>query len=196
MTEPATSANISPSPGAHPKLRTRLILMFVLVGSLVGCDQVSKLYVQANWKHAPPQSFLNDWVRIQYAENQGAFLSVLANCSPTTRFWCLTVGNAAALIWVAAFLLMRHRIDYLSLAAFLLILAGGIGNLIDRIVHGIVVDFLIVDSGWGWLRTGIFNVADMAITVGAILLIPQVFHHDESSQKTNETLATSSETGT
>ena len=183
MTEPATSANISPSTGAHPKLRTRLILMFVLVGSLVGCDQVSKLYVQANWKHAPPQSFLNDWVRIQYAENQGAFLSVLANCSPTTRFWCLTVGNAAALIWVAAFLLMRHRIDYLSLAAFLLILAGGIGNLIDRIVHGIVVDFLIVDSGWGWLRTGIFNVADMAIMLGVGLMVMKNLRDAKNTSK-------------
>ena len=162
-----------------PRLRTRMLLMVFLVGTLVGCDQASKYYAQSNWKGVPTQSYFHDLLRIQYAENQGAFLSLLGDQSPRMRFWLLTVGNFAALAWVAGFLLLRRRIDYVSLAAFLLILAGGIGNLIDRArLDGIVVDFLIIDVGWGGLRTGIFNVADMAITAGALLLLPQIFRRE------------------
>ena len=117
-------------------------------------------------------------LQIQYAENHGAFLSLLANLPPEARFWMLTVGNSLALLWLAGFLLTHPKLERIPFCALTCVLCGGIGNLIDRVcLDGIVIDFLNVGVMLGKvpLRTGIFNVADMAITGGAMLLVPWMF---------------------
>ena len=81
------------------------------------------------------------------------------------------------------FLLSNRDIEGVPFFALALLLAGGIGNLIDRaFLGGIVIDFMVIDfSAWtgiGWLKTGIFNVADIAITGGFLLLLPQMFRKD------------------
>ena len=87
--------------------------------------------------------------------------------------------NAAVLAGVGWFLLFRRDIDRVAFAALGLILAGGVGNLIDRVrLDGIVIDFL--NLGIGGVRTGIFNVADIAITAGFLLLLPTLFAGDSS----------------
>lgn len=161
----------------HP--RWRLVFLAVVLFSCVGCDQATKRYAVENFKGTPPQSYLGDTFRIQYAENTGAFLSLGAELPARVRFWLLTVMNGLVLAVVGAVLLFRREMDRLSLAALTLILAGGVGNLIDRITtqNGVVIDFLNV--GVGGLRTGVFNVADMAISAGFVLLLPHVFRKDE-----------------
>jgi signal peptidase II len=162
----------------HPRWRL-VFLLFVLV-ACVGCDQATKHYAVENLKGTPPQSYLGDTFRIQYAENTGAFLSLGANLPAGVRFWLLTVVNGLVLAVVGAVLLLRREMDGLSIAALTLILAGGVGNLIDRLTtqNGVVIDFLNV--GIGGLRTGVFNVADMAISAGFVLLLPLVFRRDDS----------------
>ena len=157
----------------------RLTVASLIVLVLVGCDQATKLYAVANFKGQPQQQFLGDTVRIQYAENPGAFLSLMATWSDSARFVVLTVLNSIVLVIVAAYLIGRPKLDWLSLTAFALILAGGIGNLIDRVrLDGIVIDFLNV--GVRGLRTGIFNVADVAIMAGFFLLLGlAIFRPDE-----------------
>ncbi|QDU37918.1 lipoprotein signal peptidase [Maioricimonas rarisocia] len=152
----------------------RFVALALLLVSLVGCDQASKHYAVTHWKNQPPQSYFGDVFRIHYAENPGAFLSLAAGLPREARFWLLTVMNALVLAGVGWFLLFRRDLDRMAFAALGLILAGGIGNLIDRVrLDGIVIDFL--NLGIGGVRTGIFNVADIAITAGFLLLIPKMF---------------------
>ena len=155
---------------------SRLRVMLVLLVSLVGCDQASKQYAVAHWKNQPRQSYLNDVFRIEYAENRGAFLSLFENLEPAARYAILVVGNGALLVALGVAILWMPQIDRWSYLAWAMVFAGGIGNLIDRIRINAVIDFL--NLGIGPLRTGIFNVADMAITAGFVMLLPQIFRGD------------------
>ncbi|WP_437186586.1 signal peptidase II [Planctomicrobium sp. SH668] len=155
--------------------RIAWLLGLSLVG--VGLDQVSKFYAIRYLKPIqdhPPWSYLGDIFRIQYAENHGAFLSLFSNFPDEARFVILTVLNGLVLLGLAAYLLAGRSVNFATFLPLALIVVGGVGNLIDRIRFGYVVDFL--NLGIGGVRTGIFNIADMAITGGFILMaIPLIF---------------------
>jgi signal peptidase II len=89
--------------------------------------------------------------------------------APTTRFWLFVVGVGGVLAMLLGLTLRDARFRRPEVVAVAAIVGGGIGNLVDRVQLGAVRDFLNV--GIGPLRTGIFNVADMAITFGGIALI-------------------------
>ncbi len=149
--------------------RTRFLLAALIVITGVGCDQATKRIAAQQLRGALPLSFMHDLVRLQYAENQGAFLGLGNSLSPELRFWLLTVATAVLLLGLALFLVVQWQLPRLSFIALSCVLAGGLGNMIDRLAHdGRVIDFL--NLGLGSLRTGIFNIADIAITGGAILL--------------------------
>jgi signal peptidase II len=152
------------------RLVTKVTLLAV-VATTIGCDQVSKHLATVHLAGVPRQSFLGDSLRLEYAENSGAFLSLGAGLSPWARTALFVVGTGIILVAcvVAA---IRHRWPALRLLGLALVFAGGISNLVDRIARGAVIDFMNV--GVGSLRTGIFNVADMAIMLGVALL---VFRH-------------------
>lgn len=168
--------------------KARCMILAALLVLLVGCDQASKQYATTHLQHTAqqPLSFLGSTFEIRYAENPGAFLSLFASLPVRVRFWLLTVMNGAILGAVALALLYRKEWDRLSFAALALLLAGGIGNLIDRVsLGGLVIDFMVIDlaahTGIPWLKTGIFNVADVAITSGFLLLLPQLFRKEPQS---------------
>jgi signal peptidase II len=144
------------------------LLVLGLLGTTVGCDRVTKHLATTELAGAHAQSFFYDTVRLQYAENTGAFLSLGANLPDPIRTWLLTVGVAVLLI-VVAFLAIKRRWEGTSLAGATLMWAGGLSNLIDRATHGHVVDF--INLGIGSLRTGIFNIADVAVSLGAVLVV-------------------------
>jgi len=153
----------------------RRIALLVLIAMTVGCDRVSKHFAAASLAGGPRQSFLADTVRLEYTENAGAFLGLGENWSPVVQTAVFTVGTGLILcaMIAAAF---RFRLSGPALVGLALYLAGGASNLLDRVVRGSVIDFMNV--GVGPLRTGIFNVADMAILAGvAIFLYTQ--RHDE-----------------
>ena len=101
------------------------------------------------------------------AHNRGAAFSFLNDASGWQRWFFIGLGIAAAVFIV--WLLKRHGGQRLFGWALALILGGAVGNVIDRLLHGYVVDFLQVH--WGGAYFPSFNVADSAITVGAVLLI-------------------------
>ena len=165
--------------------KARLVTLAILLLTLVGCDQASKQYAVTHLRHTElnPISLLGDTFEIRYAENRGAFLSLFANLPEPVRFALLTLMNAGILTAVAVFLLWRKAIDRWSFFALALLLAGGVGNLIDRAtLGGIVIDFMVIDlaaeTGLAWFKTGVFNVADMAITAGFLMLVPQLFRKE------------------
>jgi signal peptidase II len=155
-------------------MMVRWLALLAILATCVGCDQVTKQIARRQLDGTPPRSFCADTVRLVYAENAGAFLGLGGGLPPRVR-WALLVGvNALVAGGLAAILVWRSSLSAMRAAACALLLAGAIGNLIDRLrFDGLVIDFMNV--GVGPLRTGIFNVADVAITCGALLLIlPQL----------------------
>ncbi|HWL10414.1 MAG TPA: signal peptidase II [Planctomicrobium sp.] len=177
-TQPAPSSSAEkPTPARRFLSRgSRIRSLALLILVIVGLDQASKAHAVYHWKGQPPQIFFNDLFRIEYAENHGAFLSLLANTPPEVRFWVLTVSNGIVLLGLAIGLIVPRRMELMSYLPLALVVAGGLGNLIDRVRFRYVIDFL--NLGIGDLRTGIFNVADMAISAGFLLIIPLLFRKE------------------
>jgi signal peptidase II len=150
----------------------RIFLVLVVLVACVGCDQSTKAIAEAKLPHAQPLSLLADTVRLQTIRNPGAFLG-LGNTAPKPwRVAALHVGVAAFLIGLLGYTLFASTTTTSTVLALALVLAGGIGNLIDRFTNdGYVMDFMNI--GIGPVRTGIFNVADIAITVGVLVLFAQ-----------------------
>lgn len=144
------------------------ILPLILLLTTVGCDRLTKRLAVVHLSGAQPHSYLQNTVRLEYAENSGAFLSLGANLPEGIRTAVLTFGVSLLLI-IVAILAVRRRWNGVPLAGVALMWAGGVSNLIDRALNGSVVDFLNV--GIGSLRTGIFNVADVAVMLGAVLVV-------------------------
>ncbi len=151
-----------------------------LVLSTIACDRATKRLAVQHLAGAPPRSYLSDTVRIQYTENRGGFLGLGAELPPPLRSAIFTSGTLLLLVAVS-FVLARRGTGWTAALGLSLLWAGGVSNLADRIARGTVVDFL--NLGLGPLRTGIFNVADVAITLGVavLLLAPLRTHPDPPS---------------
>jgi signal peptidase II len=146
----------------------RHMLPLALLLITIGCDRVTKHLATTKLAEMPTRSYFADTLRLEYAENTGAFLGMGSHLPDWVRISLLTFGVGLALIAVAFFAL-KHRWEGFLLMGASLIVAGGASNLVDRLARGSVVDFLNV--GLGPLRTGIFNVADVAIMLGGICIV-------------------------
>jgi len=147
------------------------VLLALLLGT-VGCDRVTKRVATDVLSDSLPRTFVNGMIRLEYAENTGGFLGLGTDWSQSARTVVFCVGNTLLLLGliVVAF---REGWSGPGLTGLTLFVAGGASNLFDRIAQGRVVDFINV--GVGSLRTGIFNVADMAIMLGMILTVGHGF---------------------
>lgn len=152
--------------------------MCLLIAGTAGCDRVTKHFAVTALAGSPRQSFLADTVRLQYHENPGAFLAAGATWSPAARAAMFQAGNALFLAF-AGFLAARYRWSRVARCGLVLFLAGGLSNLTDRIAIGSVIDFLNV--GIGPVRTGIFNVADVAIMAGVAMVLWEVLRPSYTS---------------
>jgi signal peptidase II len=149
------------------KIFSRSVLLCLLLAT-AGCDRVTKHLAMTTLAGMPEQSFLADTIRIDYRENSGGFLSTGATWRPTVRVAVFQFAGGAFLLGTLI-LAARRQWSRLGAAGLVLFLAGGTSNLVDRIAMGRVIDFLNV--GIGPVRTGIFNVADVAIMAGIALLL-------------------------
>jgi signal peptidase II len=150
-------------------LRPKIALVAAVAGVVVLADLVSKALLEAAFYGEPTLYLWGDTVRVGYVLNTGVFLSLGHALGPHARFWLFIVGVAGVLAILLGLTLRDPRFRTPEVAAVAAIVGGGIGNLVDRVRLGAVRDFLNV--GIGPLRTGIFNVADMAITFGGIFLV-------------------------
>lgn len=133
----------------------------------IGCDRATKHAATILLAGEPDRSYFADTVRLGYTENTGGFLSLGADLPRPARTAVFTIATGFALLVLLA-LAVRDRFAGLSGVGLVLFVAGGASNWIDRVLSGSVVDFLNV--GIGPLRTGVFNVADVAIMAGAGLV--------------------------
>jgi len=144
----------------------RLLLAAAVLAGSVGCDQATKYVAMGQLRGTPPQSYLGDTFRFVYAENPGAFLGLGGALPGTVQFWAFVVAVGVFLFFALGYLVFNVRLTRVQTAALALLVGGGLSNWVDRLVNdGRVVDFM--NLGIGSLRTGIFNVADLAIMAGA-----------------------------
>ncbi len=144
-----------------------------LAALLVAADQVTKLLILANYQLGE-STLITSFFNIVRVHNTGAAFSFLAEAGGWQRWFFTGVGVAASVFIV--WMLRTHPGEKLFAFALACILGGAIGNVIDRVLYGYVVDWL--DFHWGFL-SGLFpgghfpafNIADSAITVGAVSLI-------------------------
>lgn len=130
-------------------------------------DQITKTLILDNFQYGDSR-YVTSFFNIVRAHNTGAAFSFLAGASGWQRWFFVILGIGAAIfiIWM----LRSHGGQRMFAWALALILGGALGNVVDRLLHGYVVDFLQVHWGSQYYFPS-FNVADSAITVGAVLLI-------------------------
>jgi signal peptidase II len=137
---------------------------------IIIADQITKLAISGHFVYGESMH-ITDFFNLVLAHNQGAAFSFLNDAGGWQR-WLFSAIAVAASVWIV-YLLRQHRQEKLFCLALALVLGGALGNLIDRIAYGYVVDFL--DFHWNASHFPAFNVADSAISVGAALLILDSF---------------------
>jgi len=146
-----------------------LVLLFVLCGT-VGCDQTTKHFARTKLNPFDSVMLLGGFGELRLAENPGAFLSLGDTMPPAMRMLVFTGGAGTGLLTMLIYLLFRPGLPWLSFAGISAVLAGGLGNLIDRILrHGLVTDFITLHCGP--FHTGVFNIADVLVMIGMALLV-------------------------
>jgi signal peptidase II len=150
---------------------TKAVLISLILCSCVGCDQVTKTAAQYHLPSSHPVYLMGDLFQFQHSTNTGAFMGLGAGLPGAVRFWALTISVGMALIGTLGFVWASREMGHpLSILGASLMVGGGASNLLDRLLHnGAVVDF--VSMGVGNLRTGVFNLADVAIMAGAGILL-------------------------
>lgn len=146
-------------------------LWLTLAAVIVLLDLLTKNLASANLELYRPVE-VTSWLNWTLAHNEGAAFSLLADAGGWQRAFFITVASIISLI-LLIWLYRQPAGARLLPAALTLVLGGAIGNLVDRIRFGYVVDFIDVHyTGWHWPA---FNLADSAITVGVVLLIVDAF---------------------
>ena len=157
---------MSGTPTFH-NTRTRLTVLIAIVGFCIGCDLGTKRLAVDALHDGPPMSFLGGLVKLVYAENVGAFGSLGAAWPAWVKTITFILIPVAVLLMIAVRLVRQADLPKLEFYGLALVV-GSAGNLVERIQQGYVVDFMWL--GIGFLHTNIFNVADLAIVAGVILL--------------------------
>ena len=143
-----------------------LLLWLGLAFILVLIDQFTQVLV-VGYYHLGDSTYVTSFFNVVRAHNTGAAFSFLADASGWQRWFFTGLGLVAAA--VITWMLKSHAGQRLFCFAMACVLGGAIGNVIDRVLHGYVVDFL--DFYWRNMHFAAFNLADAAITLGAICLI-------------------------
>lgn len=164
------------------KFTDRLIVLLLATFLSVGIDQATKAMAKTELMGKGRYSYLGDIVRLQYIENRGAFLSLGDSLGGTWGTIVLIILPVIALSLCVVYLFLSKKITRGTLVGISLIIGGGAGNLIDRILYDrSVIDFL--NFGIGGLRTGIMNLADLFLTAGFVVLFIVSFKNEPKPKK-------------
>ncbi|GAB5474383.1 MAG: signal peptidase II [Maribacter sp.] len=145
------------------------VFILVLVLLNIGCDQISKNIVRKTVEYQEHISLISDNFILTKVENKGAMMGLGSDLSPTLKMVLLQGLPIVVLLILLFRILQKPKMDSALVFAFACVIGGGIGNLIDRIAHGQVTDFFHIDLGF--VRTGIFNMADVSVTMGVLLIL-------------------------
>lgn len=157
------------------------MLTLVIAAVLIALDQLTKYLATTFLAPVGSVPFLPGIMELRYVLNDGMAFSMLAG-----KRWILVTATGIALCAIAVYLWRKKpvaRAEHLEYWSWVLVFAGGVGNLIDRVRTGYVVDFFATT----FIDFAVFNVADCFVTVGIALLVISVILLERGSSKASET---------
>ena len=147
----------------------KVIISLVIIFSNISCDQLSKEKVRKEIAQHETIKVIDDNFILTNVENTGAALSFGSNLRPELKIIFLQILPLIILLLMFIYIIREKKISKLNLVAFSFIIGGGVGNIYDRILHNSVTDFMYLE--FGELHTGIFNMADVSVVVGTLLIL-------------------------
>ena len=154
--------------------RFRLLAIVSIV--VLVLDQATKLYVDRNFRLHESVTVVPDFFHFTYVRNKGAAFGIFADSAVRIPFFItISILAAVGILWYLRRLQGGQTLQVFSLS---LIFAGAVGNLIDRVRLGEVIDF--IDVHWYQYHWPAFNIADSAITVGVILLLFDMWREEQA----------------
>ncbi len=165
-------------------MTTILILAAIILG-IVGLDQLSKWIVVQNLPLGHSYEWIRKVVHFTYVRNEGAAFGILSN-----HRWVFLVFSAVAIVGLGIYLFRFCKQNWAIKISLAFLIGGGIGNMIDRIAFGYVVDF--IELPFLWLPVlnqyfPIFNIADSFVTVGVVMLAVSLIRETIREEKAKKT---------
>lgn len=143
-------------------MRPPFPVLILIAGAVLAFDYWTKQWATRTLAGAPPVPVIGDFVRFTYVRNSGVAFGLGAGLP--FPYYVFSIAAVLAIL----FLFMRGRVQGMGRRlALALILGGALGNLVDRLTTGLVVDF--IDVGWGRWHWPVFNIADSAVSIGVVL---------------------------
>lgn len=156
------------------------IIALLLSVAAVAIDQAIKMLVLQNLKPVGQITAIPGFLNFFYLENRGAAFGILQN----QRWFFIAVVILVCILFIVGLFRYSHH-EFFSYAASILIIGGGLGNLIDRIRYGFVVDYISVS-----FFPPIFNFADCCVTVGTVLLIVHLLFFSDRDRNVERVMRT------
>jgi len=160
-------------------IRALIISAIVLIN--VGCDQVSKNIARKNISRQEVIQVVKSNFVLMKVENTGAAMSWGANLPPAIKIVLLQIFPSLVLIFLFIWILTNTKFSKIRIIGLCFIIGGGIGNIYDRILYGSVTDFMYMELGF--LKTGIFNMADVSVSLGTILIFIELLQDKRKISK-------------
>ncbi len=146
-------------------MKQRYKIALSLAAVVFGLDQLTKMLVKANLRHGESISIIQDFFDLVHVHNRGAAFGFLNRTDQSWQTWMFAGASVLALFVILWILRKTPERDKWTISGLGLVLGGALGNLLDRVTQGFVVDFMdVYYRNWHWPA---FNVADMAICIGA-----------------------------
>lgn len=141
---------------------------------LIAADQITKLLISSNFEIGQSKHIINGLLDFTYVQNKGAAFGMFAN-----QRWIFLILTTVLLALIIAFWFKGYITHFTGKTAAVLLVAGGIGNMIDRLFLGYVVDFIDISPLFNF---AVFNVADCCVTVGAVFLAVYILFFMEDKE--------------
>ncbi|OQX88697.1 signal peptidase II [candidate division KSB1 bacterium 4484_87] len=162
--------------------KLRIFILAVLVLACSSCDLATKWLAKSFLHHAAPIQIIKNYIELRYTENTAIAFSMLQSIDDGLRLWIIYSLSSVAMGFLIYLIWKFRKGTFLPLIALMLILSGAIGNISERIMRGYVIDFIHLHyfDKFSW---PVFNVADILITIGAVLLgLFMLKYNDETSE--------------
>jgi signal peptidase II len=164
-------------------------IVLILVLS-IGFDRITKIYVREHIHISDNIFVIKNFFTILHAENTGAFLSLGDSLQNPWKFILLSLLPLLALAFGVFYVILKPSIGKLTTIGIVMVIAGGAGNLYDRMLYGSVTDFMHMN--FVIFQTGVFNVADVSIMIGMGLILVESWQKDRDVKR--KKLATDAKT--
>jgi len=147
----------------------KILVSLIVIFCNISCDQITKEKVRNEISKNETIKVVNDNFILTKVENTGAAMGLGENLNPKLKIALLQILPVLVLFLMFIYIIREKKISKLNLIALSFIIGGGIGNIYDRILYNSVTDFMYLE--FGGLHTGIFNMADVSVVVGTLLML-------------------------